>query len=52
MKPCVLCNQKFVDELELEVHLGNVHGLSGRASSTVSNKRKSLSNEGGMVKKG
>ena len=53
MKPCTLCDQKFVDEVKLEFHLVNVHGLSGQASSTASNlKRKSLSNEGVEAKKG
>ena len=52
MKSCQLCNQKCVDKLELELHLASVHGLSGQASSTVSNKRKSPSNEGVAAKKG
>ena len=52
MKPCQLCNQKCANELELEVHLANVHGLSGQASSIVSNKRKSPSNEVVVAKKG
>ena len=53
MKPCTLCGQKFVGEVELEIHLANVHGLGGQASSASSNlKRKSLSTEGVEAKKG
>ena len=53
MKTCALCNQKFVGEIELELHLSLVHDLGGQASSSARNlKRKSLSNDGVEAKKG
>ena len=52
MKTCTLCDQKFVGEIELELHLALVHDLGGQASSSACNlKRKSLSNDGVGLRK-